>query len=64
VAWTPEGPRQQLRASTLDDSSIDESSALVRRFVRDTWDQPAAAEGAGWAEGEWGGSGGERCSGR
>jgi hypothetical protein len=50
AVWSAAGPGQRLEAGSLDAlSSEEERAALVRKFVRDTWDQPAA-EGSGWDE--------------
>jgi hypothetical protein len=50
IAWTQAGPGSALGGTALT-SCASEAAAelLVRKFIRDTWDEPAGAGGV-WAE--------------
>ncbi|GBF89740.1 cysteine synthase B [Raphidocelis subcapitata] len=54
VAWTKAGPGNALCGGGLDSCcSSEQAVALLRKFLRETWDEPAGA-GGGWGEADHG----------
>lgn len=50
VAWSKAGPGHTLAADALEScGSAEQGSLMVKKFVRDTWDDPSGLIG-GWGE--------------
>lgn len=50
MAWTKAGPGSALSGASLESCpSGEQAAALLRKFLRETWDDPAGAAG-GWDE--------------
>lgn len=53
VAWSKGGPGHQIGPDALQTCSSEQATLLMKKFIRDTWDDPAGAIGS-WGEPEHG----------